>query len=68
MKLPRQWFIVAGSAAIIASIALAGMTMTVGPSSAVAGTSPDPTADPTFDPCLEVRSLAEDVTVLQQPE
>src|SRR5262245_1911776 len=47
MRLPRQFFIVAGSAAIIASIAVAGLSFSLVPSATAT------VGEPTPDPCQD---------------
>jgi len=56
MRFNRRYLLLPGIAAILAAVALAGVSFTpVGVAPTQAGTSPDPTADPdpTIDPCEE---------------
>jgi hypothetical protein len=69
MKLPRQFLIIAGSALVAAAIAMAGLSFSTGGTHALAGgLSPEPTADPTIDPCLVTfgESVGSELVMAQQ--
>ena len=53
MKLPRQLFIIGGSALVLAALAMAGMSFNIGQDPVQAAQSPDPT----FDPCQQFGNI-----------
>ena len=62
MKLPRQLFIIGGSALVIAAIAIAGASFTVG------GTEFALAGDPTPDPCLTLGNTGGDLVIAAQQD